>query len=250
LGQSEVLGVQGPPSDCTRGSIHSTSVRPFSPWRSKRLIFSGKASQKAPESIVLGREDAGDVFPEDDCGGASVSNANKVDCIGKLHEFQGQVSALVGERFAQAGDGERLARGAAREHVRGIDFAGHHALGDGRHVAEVRHGRVVVREDGARERLDLGKPCGLPAERMPSDGCGLDAAANRSEFHAASFRFDAPVFGGGGKFDTGRDSAHSCTSRSRRSMVAVDRATAWATVGRSRKTGVMGIFFALMLHSP
>ena len=27
--------------------------------------------------------------------------------------------------------------------------------------------------------------------------------------HAASFRFDAPVFGGGGKFDTGRDSAHS-----------------------------------------
>lgn len=39
-------------------------------------------------------------------------------------------------------------------------------------------------------------------------------------------------------------------SRSRRSMVAVDMATTWATVGRSMKMGVMGIFFALMLHSP
>ena len=42
----------------------------------------------------------------------------------------------------------------------------------------------------------------------------------------------------------------NCPSRSRRSIVAVDMATTWATVGRSMKMGVMGIFFALMLHSP
>ena len=36
----------------------------------------------------------------------------------------------------------------------------------------------LVREDGARERFDLGKPCGLPAERVPCDRRGLDAAAN------------------------------------------------------------------------
>ncbi len=33
-------------------------------------------------------------------------------------------------------------------------------------------------------------------------------------------------------------------------MVAVDMATTWATVGRPLKIGVMGIFFALRLHSP
>jgi hypothetical protein len=53
LGQAEILGIKDPPRDCSFGSIHSTSVLPFAPWRFQWAIFPGKASQKASEGIVL-----------------------------------------------------------------------------------------------------------------------------------------------------------------------------------------------------
>jgi hypothetical protein len=41
-----------------------------------------------------------------------------------------------------------------------------------------RHGSEAVLQDGARELVDLADAGAFPAERMPSDGCGLNAAAN------------------------------------------------------------------------
>jgi len=35
----------------------------------------------------------------------------------------------------------------------------------------------MMRQDAARERLDFREPHRLPSERLPSDACGLDAAA-------------------------------------------------------------------------
>jgi hypothetical protein len=164
--------------------MHKTSVRPLSPWREQRVIFSGKPSQKAPERIVCRGEDSGDVLPNDDGGLLSSEGANMVNCIGDLAEGQGQVAARIVERSAQASDGERLAGRAPSEHVGRFDLARQDAPGDRGHVAEVRDGRIVVSEDSAGERLNLGKPCGLPPQRMPRDGCGLNAATNRSKLHA------------------------------------------------------------------
>jgi hypothetical protein len=75
LGQSEMLGVEDAPRDCSRGSINKTSVRPSAPWRDERFIFTGKSCQKAPEGVIFGVEDSGDVFPEDDGGSMFI------DCI-------------------------------------------------------------------------------------------------------------------------------------------------------------------------
>jgi hypothetical protein len=66
LGHSEILGVEDAPRDCSRGAKHTTSVRPFSPWRLKLAILAGKRSKKAPECVVFGAEDSGHVFPDDD----------------------------------------------------------------------------------------------------------------------------------------------------------------------------------------
>ena len=178
LGQSEILGVQGPPSDCSRGSIHSTSVRPLPPWRLKRVIFSGKPSQKAPECVVFRAENAGDVFPENDCGLVSATAPNMVNCICDFHECDGQVAALVRERFAQAGNAECLAGRAAAEHVRGFDFASQQAARNGGHVAEVRHIGVMVGKDGGRERLNFSEPSSRPAKRLKSDRSGFDSGAD------------------------------------------------------------------------
>ena len=147
--------------------MHKTSVRPLAPWWLQRVIFSGKASQKAPESIVFGREDAGDVLPEDDALVIASSGANMVNCISDLHKFKGEVPALVGQRFAQAGHAECLAGGAATEHIGGRDFTGQHAPRDGGHVAQVGNAGVVVGQNSTREGFNLGQPCGLPSNRMP-----------------------------------------------------------------------------------
>src|SRR5690606_4090734 len=46
------------------------------------------------------------------------------------------------------------------------------------HVAEVWRVRVVVRQHGGGERLDLSEPRSLPSQRPPCDGRGLDSAAH------------------------------------------------------------------------
>ena len=63
LGQAEILGVEHPPRDCSRGSKDNTSVRPFSPWRFQRTILAGQSAQKASEGVVAGGQGARHVFP-------------------------------------------------------------------------------------------------------------------------------------------------------------------------------------------
>jgi hypothetical protein len=104
LGQAEILGVEGPPRDCSRGSKHTTSVRPFSPWRDERLIFAGKSSKKAAEGVVGGRKDSGDVFPKDNGWLLASLASNSVNCISYLAECERQVAPCVVKGPAQAGN--------------------------------------------------------------------------------------------------------------------------------------------------
>ena len=135
LGQAEVLGVEGPPRDCSRGAKHNTSVRPFSPWCDERLIFPGKSCKETPEGVVLSAEDAGDVLPEDDAGRLSCGQSNRVNCIGDLAESKRQVPPRIVKGPAQAGYGKCLARGAAAEQVWCLHLAAQDALRQRGHVA-------------------------------------------------------------------------------------------------------------------
>lgn len=182
LGQAEILGIKDAPRDCSFGSKNKACIRPFT-GRHKWLIATGQCGDEASESVVLSAEDSGDVLPHDDGGLFASGNSNMVNCIGDLAESQGQIAARIVKRAAQAGNGKRLARRPSREHVGRFHFPGQHKPGDRGHVAEVRHVGVVVREHRAGEGLNLGEPCGLPAQRMPCNGCGLNAAANRTEAH-------------------------------------------------------------------
>jgi hypothetical protein len=103
--------------------MHNTSVRPFTPWRDERIIFAGKSCKEATEGVVLGVEDSGDVFPEDDGRSQSGRPSNGVDCIGYLTEDKRQVSPRIIKGPAQAGDAERLARRTTTEHIGRLDFA-------------------------------------------------------------------------------------------------------------------------------
>ena len=133
--------------------MHKTSVRPLAPWWLQRVIFSGKASQKAPECVVFGAEDTWDVFPEDDALVFTASNSNMVNCICYLHKFKGEVPALVGQRFAQAGHAECLAGGAATEHIGRRDFLGQQQRIGTAAGAEVRRQFEVVTGDPFRIQL-------------------------------------------------------------------------------------------------
>jgi hypothetical protein len=55
-----------------------------------------------------------------------------------------------------------------------------------RHVAVVRHGRVVVSQHAARERLDFGERSGFPAKGVPSDGCSFNSGTDAEKPHATS----------------------------------------------------------------
>ena len=111
-----------------------------------------------------------------------------VNCIGKFTENEREIAALVRERLAQAGDGERLAGRAATQYVGGLVGTGQHAIGDLRHVTEVRYMGVVMGEHRAREGLNLGEPRRFPPERAERDGRGLNAAAYGAEFHSSEPR--------------------------------------------------------------
>jgi len=146
LGQAEVLGVEDPPRDCSRGTKHTTSVRPLAPWWDERIVFAGKPSKETPKGVVCRAEDAGDVLPEDDAGGLGGGQSNRVNCIGDLAECQRQVAPRVVKGPAQAGYAERLARRAAAEQIRGLYLAAADAIRQCGHVAQVGHLGVVVRK--------------------------------------------------------------------------------------------------------
>ncbi|CAA7620523.1 conserved hypothetical protein [Magnetospirillum sp. SS-4] len=166
LGQAEILGVEHPPRDCPRGSKHSTSVRPFAPWRDDRTIFSGQSAQKASEGVVAGGEDSGDVLP---------NNPSWVDGIGEFHEFERKVATGIVQRLAQPRHRECLAGRAAHQDV---DFSPPCRTVDGGHVAQIGDGRIAVGQHGGRKRLDLGEEGRPPTQRFPSYRRRFDSAAH------------------------------------------------------------------------
>jgi hypothetical protein len=189
LGHSEILGIEDSPRDCSRGSKHTTSVRPFAPCRFEFAIFAGKCSQKATEGVVFAAEDSGDVFPYENGGLLSASKSSCVNGICEFHIGQGELAARIGEAAAKAGYAERLAGRAADKDIGSGDFASRSARGNGRHVAEIRHIRVMVREDGAREFLDFSEPSGFPAKRVPRNRSGFYATAHGSKDHKVPAAF-------------------------------------------------------------
>jgi hypothetical protein len=115
-----VLGIEGSPSNASARSINHTRARPL--WNVlilcpppegaafatvgsgsgfDRPVVSSQASQEGTEGIVVGTEDAGDVFPEDPSWLSSSSASKMVDCIGKEYELKGKVAPVVGQGLLQ-----------------------------------------------------------------------------------------------------------------------------------------------------
>ena len=108
-----------------------------------------------------------------------------INGVRQFAEDKGEVAALIRKRAALAGNGESLTGRAAAKHVGSFNEAGADAIGNRRHVAEIRDVRVVVGEHCAREGLNLREPRGLPAERVPRNGSCFDTGADgaKSESH-------------------------------------------------------------------
>jgi hypothetical protein len=155
-------------------------MRPFSPWRLERIDFAGNASKEATEGVVVGGEDAGDVFPHEKSGRKSCCTAEGVDVGIEFAEDEGEIAAIVGEGGAESGHGESLARGATAE-----EFDEHEEriwpFAPAGEIAEVGDVRVVVSEDGAGKGLNFREGQRLPAQRGKGDAGGFDAGADGEE---------------------------------------------------------------------
>jgi len=95
LGQSEILSVENPPGCASFGSRNQTRTGPFPALRKDGIVASNQCGEEASEGVVLDGQDAGYIFPDDDCGLASISASKIVNCIGQPHKFKGQVAAIV-----------------------------------------------------------------------------------------------------------------------------------------------------------
>jgi hypothetical protein len=93
------------------------------------------------------RQDTGDVFPDDPL---------RAKCASQSEELQREATARVGQSLSQSCDGEGLARCASDEEVdRWLTVNRVSWLDEFGEVSMIWNLRVVVREDCARERLDL-----------------------------------------------------------------------------------------------
>jgi len=101
------------------------------------------------------RQDTGDIFPDDPL---------RAKCASQSEELQREATARVGKSCPEPCDGEGLAGCASDEDVDGWLIVNRVSwvdeLGE---VSMILRLRVVVREDRARERLDLREPRRLPA---------------------------------------------------------------------------------------
>jgi hypothetical protein len=145
LGQAEELGIQDAPRDCPLGSSNQTRVCP-SAARNDGGIASSERPEETTEGVVRGAEDAGDVLPEDDAGGLSCGQSNRVNCIGDLAESKRQVSPRIVKGPTQAGNAEGLAGRAPTEQIGRFDLARADSVWQGGHVAQVGHLGIAVRE--------------------------------------------------------------------------------------------------------
>ena len=92
-----------------------------------------------------------------------------------------EIASGVVESLAETGDRERLAGGSAHENVNCAWLNG--PLLVLRHVPEVRDVGKTVLEHFRGERLDLAERDRRPAEVVPRDRCGFDAAAHGQVAH-------------------------------------------------------------------
>jgi hypothetical protein len=122
---------------------------------------------KVPSAVA--GQDTGDVFPYQPRGPESSSQAAILE---------GQVAAVVIHSASKAGDAEGLTGSSADENIDTCCV-----IWDPCHVAEVRHVWEAMRKHRGWELLDLGEPLRLPAERLPSDRRGLDAATHAAVPH-------------------------------------------------------------------
>jgi hypothetical protein len=193
LGHSEILGVEDAPRDCARGSKHTTCVRPFSPCREKRHIFTGQLAQKASEGVGSVGQDTGHVFVQAPHGRLSVSGADSVCMVDEVCVNNGKVATGVVESFAFAGHRERLAWRSSDDTV-SVDEYLLRPFGVPGHVTKVRNGRITVGENGTRELFYLGEADALPAKRLRRYRGGVDSRTERQEFHRSFgyFRRNTP----------------------------------------------------------
>ena len=124
---------------------------------------------KVPSAVR--RQDAGDVLPNQPSGAQSVSQP-------KI--FKRQVATVIAQAASEAGDGEGLARCSADQKVNWGVVPGFNR-GE---VAMQGNLGIVMLQDGARKRLDLGKERRAPSERMPSRRRRLDAGTDGAVNHA------------------------------------------------------------------
>ena len=127
------------------------------------------ANHDSKVSAAVCAERSGDVFPQEPAGAAMSSS-----CIENPRLMVEQRRPRAGQSGTLAGDGKVLARRAADDDVDRPERR-NLLIGDLGHVAQVRNVRVMVREHGRRERIDLRERDRMPPERMPCDRTGFDA---------------------------------------------------------------------------
>ena len=152
LGHSEELSVQNSVSD----PVPEVCQRP-------------EDGAKRPSSVD--GQHSGDVLPDDPSRSSASSQSEKL---------QREVATRVIQSKPVASEGEGLARGSSHENINcscggGVDL---------REVAKVPHLRIAMRQDRARELVDLRVPGRAPAKRMPRDGRSLDARADGPVNHS------------------------------------------------------------------
>lgn len=168
LGHSEILGIEDPPRNCSLGAKHTTSVFPFLPWWDELAIFPGKEAKECAKSVVFGREDARDVFPDGDAWSSSSCCSFLINGIGKLHVLDSQKTTVISQPLAGTGNGKRLAWRSADKDVGSHDIPLEDGGSNLGHIAKVGNVRPVVRQHSTREWLNLGKPRRFKSDWFPS----------------------------------------------------------------------------------
>ena len=174
-------------SAATLGDSEKLSVKHSPRARIPDVVQRPEECPEVPSAVC--RKNSGHVFPDNPLWTHDRKN---------LCKDQGQSAALSGQSRALSGDGEVLARCSADNKVNCSTVS---APVDSGYVTQVRNFRIMMFQDSAGERFDFGKGRGLPPQRTPGDGSGIDAAAKREITHKSPRkigRATTPPGGAGG----------------------------------------------------
>lgn len=159
----------------------------WSRWRSWFSVcepipeFCQRPEEGSQRPSSVRRQDTGDVFPD---------HPLRAKYADQSAEVQREGAPVAFDSGAESGDREILAGSSSDEDVDGFGVNRVSWIEELGEVAMIGNLGVVVGEEGRRERINLTEPCGLPAQRLPCDGGGLDARANRTvpKGHHCAFR--------------------------------------------------------------